>query len=75
MTPEFLENVRKVSREIAPDYPQINTDLSMNEHLWAIVESYRGLELANLDLHKFIEFLCGKLGKTVLEVLEEYEQN
>ncbi len=34
--------------------------LKVREKLWAIEQTMKGIDLANKDLHKFIDFLRGK---------------
>lgn len=43
-----------MAQRIAPDYP-FHSPVSPDELLWIIEQSYRGLQLANEDLHDIIE--------------------
>lgn len=64
-------DVRKLAREIAPDYPGIDDENSLlSECLWAIKEGYRGLKLANDDLHELVRLLRQKFNLTPEEVLD-----
>ena len=69
---DLVNLIRQRSREIAPDYPNINTDLKPSEHLWAISETCEGVKLANDDCHEFIAFLLNNLGWSQMEGITRF---
>lgn len=71
---ELIAFIREKSRIIAPDFPRINEDLEISEHLWAITSSYEGTELANSDLHKFVNWLIEKFDCNREDVVNEFHK-
>lgn len=72
MDEQFLSLLRERSRELCPDYPNIQKDLEPWEHLRALTASLEGTILANEDCHKFINHLRSKLGWTKEQVVEDW---
>lgn len=70
----IINSLREAARGIAPDYPNINLELSPEECLWAITSSYEGVNLANQDMHEFAKFLIQKLGWDIYQAITEYKK-
>lgn len=68
-------SLRELAREIAPDYPGVDDDLSDVEYEWAIRSAYQGTVAANEDLHRLISKLQKRLGMDVHEVIELAKEN
>ena len=58
----FLTHLRERSREIAPDYPDIDRDLEPWEHLWAISASAEGSRMACDDWYKLMKLVIDRFG-------------
>lgn len=71
---EFFKLLHEKAIEIAPDYPNIKSDLGPFELLWAITSSCEGCRLANEDLHDFIEFLRLRLGWTLQDTIKNFKE-
>lgn len=67
-----IQHLRTKSREISPDYPNIQSDLQPWEHLWAITSAYEGTNLANEDMHKFCNYLMKKINEDPEKLVAEY---
>ncbi len=57
MSDNFIKNrIHEISNELCKDYPGVE-NLSPEEGLWAIEQTFKGAEMANEDLHKIIQAL------------------
>ena len=66
------DKVEELSLKVSPDYPNIEK-CDLVERLWAIETTFDGIELANQDLHKFIDILRDKLGYSNDDLMNLWE--
>lgn len=68
----FVSRIKDIAIEFCNDYPGVGTCNPL-EQLYAIEESFKGIDAANTDLHQIIMKLRSKLGMTLEEYIEFVE--
>lgn len=66
------DNIARIAAKYAPDYPQIDTCETW-EKLYAIEGALDGLDMANQDLHKILEYYRERDGHSISESIRNYE--
>ena len=67
-----VSRIEDIAIELCDDYPEVDTCKPL-EQLYAIEESFKGVNAANRDLHQIIMKLRGKFGMSLEEYIEFVE--
>ena len=67
-----VSRINEIAIDLCDDYPGVDTCKPL-EQLYAIEESFKGVNAANTDLHQIIMKLRGKIGMSLEEYIDFVE--
>lgn len=67
-----VSRINEIAIDLCDDYPGVDTCKPL-EQLYAIEESFKGVNATNTDLHQIIMKFRGKLGMSLEEYIEFVE--